>query len=240
MLRKPVVAALALFLALGGVGPAFGRAGIAVVHSAASRGAPPPVAIPTTPPPSAPTGDAVPPADPAASPPPDIARYGDAWDFWGPRIRGCESGNGPTGSPDYRALNRRTGASGAYQFMDSTWGGQHGVRKARDASPAEQEEAAYRLFQRSGTAPWSMSYRCWYTTTVPAGVGNTPLPASPARPPADPSTDAGTLRPLADAPAPAAPAPQAKGAPNKPAPAPAPQGDTKTNDPVGDLLGRRK
>src|SRR5947209_7878280 len=152
MLRKPVVAALALFLALGGVGPALARPGVAVVHRVSSGGVPAPVAVATTPSPSAPTGDAVPPADPAAAPPADIARYGDAWDFWGPRIRGCESGNGPDGSPDYRALNRRSGASGAYQFMDSTWGGQFRVGKACDASPAEEEVAAYGLFPPGATA----------------------------------------------------------------------------------------
>jgi hypothetical protein len=175
MFRRPVVAALSLFLALGGIAPAFGRPGGPQRPAAPTAAAQPVVAAPAA------GGDAIPPTDPAAAVPPGVDQFSDEWGFWGPRIRGCESGNGPNGTPDYRALNRRSGASGAYQFMDSTWGGRYGVAKARDASPAEQELAAYQLFDRSGTGPWSYSYRCWRAER-PAGAPNVPLPASPVRP----------------------------------------------------------
>ena len=176
MFRRPVVAALSLFLALGGIAPAFGRPGGAPRPAAAPVAAQPVVAA------TPPVGDAIPPTDPTAVPPPGVDEFSDAWGFWGPRIRGCESGNGPEGAPDYRALNRRSGASGAYQFMDSTWGGRYGVAKARDASPAEQEVAAYQLFVRSGTSPWSYSYRCWRAER-PVAAPSAPLQASAVRPP---------------------------------------------------------
>ena len=230
MFRRPVVAALSLFLALGGIAPAFGRPGGAQRPAAAPAAPQPVVAV------SPPVGDAIPPTDPTAVPPPGVDEFSDAWAFWGPRIRGCESGNGPDGAPDYRALNRRSGASGAYQFMDSTWGGRYGVAKARDASPAEQEVAAYQLFVRSGTSPWSYSYRCWRAER-PAAAPSAPLPASPVRPPSSGGQRAATQsRPAATA--------------AKPKPTPAPptsqpstdrsQGDPNAVGAVTGLVPRRK
>jgi hypothetical protein len=229
MFRRPVVAALSLFLALGGIAPAFGRPG-GVQRPAAAPAAAQPVA------PSPPSvGDAVPPTDPAAVPPPGVDEFSDAWGFWGPRIRGCESGNGPDGSPDYRALNRRSGASGAYQFMDSTWGGRYGVAKARDASPAEQETAAYQLFVRSGTSPWSYSYRCWRAAR-PAPAPNAPLPASPVRPP----SSGGQRAAAQSRPAPsAAPKPKPASTPSPPS-AERSQGDPNAVGAVTGLVPRRK
>lgn len=230
MFRRPVVAALSLFLALGGIAPAFGRPGGAPRPAAAPAAAQPLAAAPPS------VGDAIPPTDPTAVPPPGVDEFSDAWGFWGPRIRGCESGNGPDGSPDYRALNRHSGASGAYQFMDSTWGRRYGVAKARDASPAEQEVAAYQLFVRSGTSPWSYSYRCWRAER-PAAAPNVPLPASAVRPPSSGGPRAATQS------RPAAPA----AARPKPAPAPPSQPTTERSqsDPnavgaVTGLVPRRK
>lgn len=77
------------------------------------------------------------------------------WSYWAPRIRRCES------SGDYRARNPDTGASGAYQILDSTWGGRFGVQHAGDASPAQQDEAAYRLYRTFGLRPWAESALCW-------------------------------------------------------------------------------
>ena len=71
------------------------------------------------------------------------------------RIRGCESGG------RYNAQNPRSTASGAYQFLDSTWNGFGGYRRAMNAPPGVQDAAALALFQRAGTSPWSASRSCW-------------------------------------------------------------------------------
>lgn len=77
------------------------------------------------------------------------------------RIRGCESGDGPNGRPDYTAQNRRSTASGAYQYLDSTWGGHLGYAKARYAPPRIQDWRAIRDYRRVGTTPWAASRGCW-------------------------------------------------------------------------------
>ena len=71
------------------------------------------------------------------------------------RIRDCESGG------RYNAQNPRSTASGAYQFLDSTWNGYGGYRRAMHAPPGVQDAAAMALFQRSGTGPWRASQSCW-------------------------------------------------------------------------------
>jgi hypothetical protein len=83
------------------------------------------------------------------------------WAFWSARIRGCESGDGPNAPPDYKAKNPTSSASGAYQILDSTWGGRYGVRHASDATPEQQETVAAELYRRHGTADWAASAACW-------------------------------------------------------------------------------
>jgi len=87
----------------------------------------------------------------------------ERWSFWGPRIRGCESGGGPEHAGSYTARNPVSSASGAYQVTDGSWGGAFGVRRAYLAAPADQERQAYALFLRRGTQPWAASQSCWET-----------------------------------------------------------------------------
>ncbi|WNB87711.1 transglycosylase family protein [Glutamicibacter protophormiae] len=69
-------------------------------------------------------------------------------------IKQCESGG------DYQALNASSGASGAYQFLDSTWAGMSqsaGYAHAADAPAAVQDAAAAELMARSGASQWECS-----------------------------------------------------------------------------------
>ena len=71
------------------------------------------------------------------------------------RIRWCESRN------NYTAYNPRSGASGAYQYLKSTWAGYKGYSEARFAPPAIQDERAASDLARLGPRPWYASRRCW-------------------------------------------------------------------------------
>ena len=97
---------------------------------------PPPVVAPTPAPPAAPAG---------ALPSILVA------------IRGCESGH------DYTARNPRSSASGAFQFIDSTWRAYGDSRWSRAyLAPRDvQDAAALRLYRASGTSPWNASRSCW-------------------------------------------------------------------------------
>ncbi len=70
-------------------------------------------------------------------------------------IRCCESRN------NYLATNSKSTASGAYQFLDGTWAGQFGVRRALWATPAQQDMAAVAEWRKNGTRPWNASKHCW-------------------------------------------------------------------------------
>ncbi len=75
-------------------------------------------------------------------------------------IRRCESGG------NYQAVNRSSGASGAYQFLRSSWAAyghntRFGTSTGAAATPAQQDEAAVITYERSGTRPWLASRHCW-------------------------------------------------------------------------------
>lgn len=107
--------------------------------------------------------------DPTATTPPPAethpAGYVDAGNgVWIPSvmvaIRHCESHD------NYKAVNSSSGAAGAYQFLASSWASygfaaKYGVKSAKDATPAQQDEAALAAYLRSGTTPWKASKSCW-------------------------------------------------------------------------------
>lgn len=81
---------------------------------------------------------------------------------WVENVRICiikrESGG------DYRAQNRHSTASGAYQFIDSTWHSVTGLPgHARDYSKSVQDRAFYKLFNNGkGKSNWNYPPKqCW-------------------------------------------------------------------------------
>lgn len=75
-------------------------------------------------------------------------------------VRRCESHD------NYKAVNKSSGAGGAYQFLPSSWksyghAAAYGVSRAELATPAQQDEAAVATWKRSGTSPWAPSRSCW-------------------------------------------------------------------------------
>ncbi|MDO4920008.1 transglycosylase family protein [Kocuria sp.] len=70
-------------------------------------------------------------------------------------IKQCESGG------NYQAVNASSGASGAYQFLTSTWQGMGsitaGYATAADAPASVQDAAAAALMARSGASQWECS-----------------------------------------------------------------------------------
>ena len=70
-------------------------------------------------------------------------------------IKQCESGG------NYQAVNASSGASGAYQFLASTWQSMGattaGYATAADAPAAVQDKAAAELMARSGASQWECS-----------------------------------------------------------------------------------
>ncbi|MDH5289853.1 MAG: transglycosylase family protein [Acidimicrobiia bacterium] len=118
--------------------------------------------------PAASTEPAAPPDPTAGTPPPAETHpqgYVDAGNgVWIPSvmvsIRHCESHD------NYKAVNPSSGAAGAYQFLASSWASygfaaKYGVKSAKDATPAQQDEAALATYLRSGTNPWKASRSCW-------------------------------------------------------------------------------
>lgn len=68
----------------------------------------------------------------------------------------CESGG------DYTDVNKSgSTASGAYQFLDSTWNNFDGYSRAMYAPPAVQDQRALIEYNSSGTSAWAASQSCW-------------------------------------------------------------------------------
>lgn len=138
---------------------------------------PPTTEAPTTVNPTDPTAPADPtastdpaaPTDPTATTPPPAETHPEGYvdagnGVWIPSvmvaIRRCESHD------NYKAVNPSSGAAGAYQFLASSWASygfatKYGVKSAKDATPAQQDEAALGAYLRSGTKPWNASKSCW-------------------------------------------------------------------------------
>lgn len=80
---------------------------------------------------------------PPASPTDTSVASGDGWYD----LRQCESGN-------IYDLNTGNGYYGAYQFAIGTWEAMGGTGLPSDASPAEQDMRAAKLYESEGAAPW--------------------------------------------------------------------------------------
>lgn len=76
-------------------------------------------------------------------------------------IRSCESGGGVYGSYNYRAENPSSTASGAFQFLDTTWNHHRGYARAMLAPRRIQDRKALLAFGESGSTPWVSSKPCW-------------------------------------------------------------------------------
>ena len=81
-------------------------------------------------------------------------------------IRAMESGG------DYTVSSTSSSASGAYQFVDSTWRGYGGYRRAKDAPPPVQDakaaEQVTSILARNGGDVRTVSVS-WYLGHVPVG-----------------------------------------------------------------------
>lgn len=60
-------------------------------------------------------------------------------------------------SGGYQAINRSSGAGGAYQALPSTWAGYAGYARAQDAPPDVQDRWAREAIASAGTRPWAGS-----------------------------------------------------------------------------------
>lgn len=92
-------------------------------------------------------------------------------------IKQCESAG------NYQAQNPSSTASGAYQFLDTTWQSLEasaGYARAADAPASVQDAAALELYTQQGTSPWTASAGCWQssTATVSAATATTSSTAS--------------------------------------------------------------
>lgn len=91
------------------------------------------------------------------------------------KIKYCESGG------NYQAVNASSGASGAYQFLDSTWrslSAASGYSTAASAPASVQDAAAQELYAQMGTSPWAASSSCWSSMTSAPATSSTSTTAS--------------------------------------------------------------
>jgi hypothetical protein len=95
------------------------------------------------------------------APPPDAAHPFQAHP-WATCIRHVESDRGPAPHVNgYHEKNPRSTASGAYQFLDSTWrnvsaaAGHGGTASARDASPWVQDAVAEYAYHHGLKRHWT-------------------------------------------------------------------------------------
>lgn len=85
------------------------------------------------------------------------------------RIRSCESGpngyatHGHAHDYDYHNYNPESGASGAWQFLRSTWDNFMGYTQAYLAPRWVQDRKARITLDADGTWPWNASRDCWGT-----------------------------------------------------------------------------
>lgn len=90
-------------------------------------------------------------------------------------IKQCESGG------SYTAQNPTSTASGAYQFLTSTWrslDASAGYATAASAPASVQDAAALELYQQSGTTPWNASRGCWSGNVGASGATGSATSAS--------------------------------------------------------------
>ncbi len=83
------------------------------------------------------------------------------------RVRGSARAGGGCRSLDqikqdesrgsYTEVNPSSGAGGAYQFLPSTWQANGGQGLPQNASPAEQDAIAAKVYAEQGTRPWAAS-----------------------------------------------------------------------------------
>ena len=76
-------------------------------------------------------------------------------------IRSCESGGGIHGRYNYHAENPSSTASGAFQFLDSTWNNHRGYTRAKYAPRRVQDRKALLTYKANGTTPRASSSPCW-------------------------------------------------------------------------------
>ncbi len=105
--------------------------------------------------------DTNPPTTTTTAPPPQAAALVVRWPAAPRHTRSCgrsldqikhdESGG------SYTEVNPSSGAGGAYQFLPSTWRSNGGQGLPQNASPAEQDRIAQKVYAEQGTAPWRAS-----------------------------------------------------------------------------------
>lgn len=121
----------------------------------------------------------------------------------------ASAGPGPNWDPvldcesDWRNVEsyNASSASGYFQIIDSTWaefGGLQFAPRAIQASRAEQEVVADRLFERRGLKPWKASEWCWgpHRTQILRPVDTEPAqPRHAEQHPTPPAEQSGTAIP---------------------------------------------